>query len=191
MFTRCSMSASNHICHVRSFRICHQRHNSWASSLSPLRWLMITLWLAATCSRRRPTSSCFWGWRSRCRRAKAALSRGGSGRAGSSRFAFQVRIRRDCCTPVVKAQSVGWSRSVRSHSECVVWSTQTSLLTSEPQWTHSGCGKSGRPDILSHIPRIPLGIAGVPGEVCSVFILPSVALNPTAVYQEGREKENV
>lgn len=55
----------------------------------------------------------------------------------------------------------------------------------------SGCGKSGRPDILSHIPRIPLGIAGVPGEVCSVFILPSVALNPTAVHQEGREKQNV
>ncbi|XP_078104547.1 selenocysteine-specific elongation factor isoform X2 [Sander vitreus] len=41
-----------------------------------------------------------------------------------------------------------------------------------------GCGKSGRPDILSHIPRIPLGVACVPGEVCSVFILPSVAPNP-------------
>lgn len=51
----------------------------------------------------------------------------------------------------------------------------------------SGCGKSGRPDILSHIPRIPLGIASVPGEVCSVFILPSVAPNP--LLHTGREEK--
>lgn len=38
---------------------------------------------------------------------------------------------------------------------------------------------------------MPLGIASVPGEVCALFILPSVALNPTAVHQEGREKQNV
>lgn len=54
----------------------------------------------------------------------------------------------------------------------------------------SGCGKRGRPNILSHIPRIPLGFACVPGEDWSVFILPSVSLNPTALHQEGREKEN-
>lgn len=51
----------------------------------------------------------------------------------------------------------------------------------------SGCGKSGRPDIPKHIPRIPLGIACVPGEVCSVFILPSVAPNPR--LHTGREEK--
>lgn len=35
MFARCSMSGSNRIHRVRSFRICHQRHNSPASPLSP------------------------------------------------------------------------------------------------------------------------------------------------------------
>lgn len=51
----------------------------------------------------------------------------------------------------------------------------------------SGCGNSGRPDILSHIPRIPLGIACVPGEVCSLFILPSVA--PSPLLHTGREEK--
>ncbi len=51
----------------------------------------------------------------------------------------------------------------------------------------SGCGKSGRPDILSHIPWIPLGFACVPGEVCSVFILPSVA--PNSLLHTGREEK--
>ena len=67
----------------------------------------------------------------------------------------------------------------------------------------SGCGKSSRPDIPSHIPRIPLGIACVPGEVCSLFILPSVAPNPQlhtgrgekTKYEEkgegGRKEENL
>lgn len=50
----------------------------------------------------------------------------------------------------------------------------------------SGCGKI-RPDIPNHIPRIPLGTARVPGEVCSVFILPSVAPNPP--LHTGREEK--
>lgn len=126
---------------------------------------------------------------------KAASSRGGSARVGSLRFAFQVGIPHEVCTPVVEPQSVGWSRSGQG-SFCL-----PSLIHTLPELAlhigsrirghFSGCGKSGRPDILSHIPRIPLGIAGVPGEVCAVFILPSVALNPTAVHQEGREKPNV
>lgn len=53
---------------------------------------MIILWLAAACSRRRPTSSSLWGWRSRCRQARLALSRAGSDRVGSSRFGYKVRI---------------------------------------------------------------------------------------------------
>ncbi|CAK6955605.1 selenocysteine-specific elongation factor isoform X1 [Scomber scombrus] len=55
------------------------------------------------------------------------------------------------------------------------------------QGRFSGCGKSGRPDIPKHIPRIPLGIACIPGEVCSVFILPSVAPNPR--LHTGREEK--
>lgn len=57
-----------------------------------LRWLTIILWLAAACSRRRPTFSSLWGWRSHCRQARLALSRVGSDRAGSSRFGYKVRI---------------------------------------------------------------------------------------------------
>lgn len=54
----------------------------------------------------------------------------------------------------------------------------------------SGCGKSGRPDILSHIPRIPLGVACVPGEVCSVYFT-FCCSEPTAPHQEGRENKNI
>lgn len=54
----------------------------------------------------------------------------------------------------------------------------------------SGCGKSGRPDIPSHIPRIPLGIARVPGEAWSVFILPSVAQNPR-LHTRREEKTKI
>lgn len=93
--------------------------------------------------------------------------------------------------------SVGWSRSAHG-SFCLPSLIHTHTLSelalqngSRIRGHFSGCGKSGRPDILSHIPRIPLGIAAVPGEVCAVFILPSVALNPAAVQQEGREKPNV
>lgn len=51
--------------------------------------------------------------------------------------------------------------------------------------------KSGGLDIPSRIPRIPLGIAGVPGEVCSVFILPSVASNHSSTPGGKRKQKHL
>lgn len=109
---------------------------------------------------------------------REASSRAASDRAGNSRSGFKVGISQTL-------EGVGVftvRRCVPLHPHARTEHFPPSFLC---QWGSTG----GFQDvvILSHIPRIPLGMARVPGEVCSVFILPSVAPNPR--LHTGREEK--
>lgn len=109
-----------------------------------------------------------------------ASSRVGLDRVGSLRFAFQVSRLLLCYCNFTTVGSPFIITHTPNTFSTVLWVLGFS-------WQFSGCGKSGSLDIQSHIPRIPPGIACVPVEVCSVFILPSVAPNPR--LHTGREEK--